>query len=86
MSVPRPAMFVEIVTAARLAGARDDLGFLQVILRIQHRVRDLLALQHAARALRSASTLTVPTRTGWLPCVRVLISFTTALYFSRRVL
>ena len=48
MSVPRPAMFVEMVTVPALPGARDDLGFLLVIFRVQHVVRDFLALQHAA--------------------------------------
>src|SRR5690606_35447373 len=32
---------------ARLARAGHDLGFLHVILRVQHRVWDLLALEHA---------------------------------------
>jgi hypothetical protein len=36
---------------ARLAGALHDLRFLAVILRVQHVVRDLLALQHAAEQL-----------------------------------
>ena len=34
---------------AALAGARDDLGFLLVILRVEHGVRNLLALQHARK-------------------------------------
>ena len=38
MSVPRPAMLVAIVTCALASGLRDDLGFLLVILRIQHDV------------------------------------------------
>ena len=37
---------------AALAGARDDFGFLLVILRVEHRVEDPLPLEHAARALR----------------------------------
>src|SRR6186713_2538005 len=38
--------------AARLTGTRDDLGFLHVILRVQHGVRNLLALEHAREDFR----------------------------------
>ena len=51
MSVPRPAMFVEIVTVPRLPGARDDLRFLHVIFRVQHVVRNFFPLQHARKQL-----------------------------------
>ena len=40
MSVPRPAMLVAIVTAAWRPGLGDDLGFLRVVLRVQHDVLD----------------------------------------------
>ena len=51
MSVPRPAMFVEIVTVPGWPARCDDLGFLHVILRVQHGVRNFFALQHAAEQL-----------------------------------
>ena len=38
---------------AALAGARDDLGFLLVILRVQDGVDDSRLLQHARQAIRS---------------------------------
>ena len=51
MSVPRPAMFVEMVTVPALARALHDLRFLHVIFRVQHVVRNFFALQHAAEQL-----------------------------------
>ena len=40
MSVPRPAMFVAIVTAPMMTRLRDDLGFLFMVLRVEHVVRE----------------------------------------------
>ena len=36
MSVPRPAMFVAIVTAPGWPAPRDDLGLALVVLRVEH--------------------------------------------------
>ena len=52
ISVPRPAMFVAMVTAPRLAGLRDDLGLSLVMLGVQHGVRHALALEHLREKLR----------------------------------
>ena len=41
-------MFVEIVTVPGWPGALHDLGFLHVELRVQHVVRNFLALEHSA--------------------------------------
>ena len=49
---------------ARLAGARDDLGFLQVIFRVEH-VCGIFSRFSMRQSNSLASTLTVPTRTGW---------------------
>ncbi len=52
MSVPRPAMLVAIVTAARTTGLDDDLGLALVVLRVQHLVRDVVLLQETRQELR----------------------------------
>ena len=52
MSTPRPAMFVAIVTAPRLARVLDDLGLALVLLRVQDVVRDAAPLQELREVLR----------------------------------
>ena len=49
--MPRPAMFVEIVTAPGSAGLRDDARFLLVELGVQHLVLDAAALEQLAELL-----------------------------------
>ena len=64
MSVPRPAMLVAMVTAARRARLGDDEGFLLVVARIQHVMlehRPLLQ-KRGGRCSSDFSIETVPTR------------------------
>ncbi len=49
---------------ARHAGLRDDGGFLLVMARVQHLVRDAALLQQVRRRYSDFSIDTVPTRTG----------------------
>ena len=44
--MPRPAMLVEMVTRLVAARLRDDLGLAHVVLGVEHRVRDVLLLEH----------------------------------------
>ena len=85
MSVPRPAMFVAIVTAPRWP-ARETisascwwyLAFRTVwITPVRFSIRD---------STSDESTLTVPTSTGWPRLFASSISRTTAVNLSRRVL
>ena len=64
MSVPRPAMLVAMVTAPGYAGLRDDLGFLLVIARIEHVVRDVHAFFSMPASTSDFSIEVVPTSTG----------------------
>ncbi len=71
---------------ADLPGVLDDLRLARVLLRVQHLVRDALALQQLAERSSEVSTAIVPTSTGW-PCWwRSLMSATTALNFASTVL
>ena len=49
--MPRPAMLVAIVTVPLRPGLRDDLGFLRVVLGVQHDVLDAAPLQHRREPL-----------------------------------
>ena len=51
MSVPRPAMFVAIVTRAAAAGLRDDLRLALVVLGVEHLVLDAALLEQVRQAL-----------------------------------
>ena len=64
MSVPRPAMFVAIVTVPALAGLGDDLGLLLVLPGVEHLVLDRRPLSASARQLLDFSTERVPISTG----------------------
>ena len=70
---------------ALVAGQRDDLRLVGVLLGVQHRVRDALALAAAPDSSSDFSTDTVPTRTGWPFWWRSAMSSTTASYFASSV-
>ena len=70
ISVPRPAMLVATVICSGLSGLRNDLGFLAVLSRIEHPMRQPGSKQQSTHA-PDAATERVPIRTGrrW-PCNR----------------
>ena len=82
MSVPRPAMFVAIGDRAELTGLRDDLGFLFVVLGVEHVVLDALALRSSCDSCSLFSIDTVPTSTGWPLSWQALTCSMTARNFA----
>ena len=85
MSVPRPAMLVAIVTAPRRP-ARETISascWWNLALRTVWMTPARLSIRERTS---EASTLVVPTRTGWPRLFAASISRRTALYLSRRAL
>ena len=83
MSVPRPAMFVAMVTAPmRPAWATISASRPRSRLGVEHLVLDAAPLQHARRASRYFSTSVVPIRIGRPVSWTSTISSTTASHFS----
>ena len=67
------------------AGLRDDLGFLRVILGVQHHVLDAALLRSIAESRSDFSIETVPTSVGRPDACFSMMSLTIASYFSRSV-
>ncbi len=86
MSVPRPAMLVEIVTALKPARLRDDLGLALMILRVEHVMLDAGLLELGSATRSDFSIDTVPTSTGCPFSLHSTISSMTASNFSSSVL
>ena len=85
MSVPRPAMFVAIVTAGSWPACATIVGLPLVVLRVQDVVRHRRLLEHASRDARTSRSRSCRRgRAGPSRCISV-ISSTTASNFSRSV-
>ena len=85
MSVPRPAMLVAMVTAPRWPAVGDDLGFLLVVLGVQHVVLDAAPLEHARQQLADLDADRADQHRLARARGSSAISSITALYFSRLV-
>ena len=75
MSVPRPAIWVDTVTAPSLPASAMTRGLLGVVLRVEHHRRARRALTSRSCSSSDSATSRVPTSTGWpVACTSVMCS------------